>query len=47
MLFTFTAAESLLLGAATATYDSKTVLMAVVVTTGVVFALTCFAMQSK
>ena len=47
MLFTFTAAEALLLGAATATYDSSIVLMATMVTAGTVIALTCFAMQTK
>jgi len=46
-LFLFTICEGWLVGAITATYEAKEVMIAVGVTAGVVFALTVFAMQTK
>ncbi|KAL6752264.1 inhibitor of apoptosis-promoting Bax1-domain-containing protein [Haematococcus lacustris] len=46
-LFAFTACESVLVGAASATYDTHVVLLAVGITAGVVMALALFALQTK
>ncbi|KAJ9521196.1 hypothetical protein QJQ45_022918 [Haematococcus lacustris] len=46
-LFAFTACESVLVGAASATYDTHVVLLAVGITAGVVTALALFALQTK
>lgn len=43
----FTATEGVTLGIATAAYDSKEVIMAVVVCTAITYALTAFALQTK
>lgn len=47
MLFTFTVFESILVGAASATYDTRVVMMAAGITAGVVAGLALFAMQTK
>lgn len=47
LLFFFTVAESLMLGALTVAFDTKTLFLAGAMTTGVVLALTLFAIQTK
>eukprot|EP00798_Chlamydomonas_sp_ICE-L_P024297 gene24297-9900_t len=46
LLFLFTACESVLVGAASAQYDTKVVLIAVAMTAAVVFGLVLFSFQS-
>uniref|UniRef100_A0A7S0RAL0 Uncharacterized protein n=1 Tax=Chlamydomonas leiostraca TaxID=1034604 RepID=A0A7S0RAL0_9CHLO len=47
LLFAFTICEGVLVGAASATYDTKVVLMAAGLTAGVVASLAAYAMQTK
>ncbi len=47
MLLAFTLCEAVLLGAASATYDTRVVVLALGITAGVVCALSLFALQTK